>query len=338
MMREFTRQFWAMGSDVELRIWHENEQRARRALTYTERLFVQTESRLSRFRPNSELSRLNRAAGQPFKASQMLYAIVKLALDWRARTGGIFDPTILNDLVAWGYDRPFLDIQAEQQALADSGATAARVPTPAMQTSADGNRRNPSSIDIKLDLKGQITLPPGIGLDLGGIAKGWTAQRAAQRLGVLGPALVDAGGDIACVGAPPNGPWMVGVADPQVEDQDLAFLSLSSEAVATSSRVHRRWLHRGQAAHHLIDPRTRAPAITNIVSATVIAPRLPDAEIHAKTALILGEKDGVAYLDGIPGITSILITDDGRQVWTGHFEEKAYVTANNFADRFRIAD
>ena len=262
-VRRFNRHFRAMGTDVALWVWNNNEQRAQGALLAVERFFAQTEARLSRFRPDSELSRLNRSAGRPFAASRLLFDLVENALTWRRQTGGIFDPAILNALVAHGYDRPFDAIRAGQ-------------PTPANGATAMNSRESPASHRGGVDADGialgpgrQITLPAGLGLDLGGIAKGWTIQQAAHRLGVWGPCLVDAGGDIACVGVPPTGPWVVTVADPQVADLDIAVLSLKNEAVATSSRVYRQWLHQGRPAHHLIDPRTGAPADTNILSVTV---------------------------------------------------------------------
>jgi len=333
-MQQYERRFRAMGTDVVLWLWHSDRQRAQRALAYVQRFFLQTEARLSRFRPHSELSRLNRGAGRPFRASSMLFTLVKSALDWRVRTGGIFDPTVLHALLAWGYDRSF-DIMQTQPAHSEEDTDALRrpgqplwaAPRPAAATAGE----------IVLGPRGQIQLPAGLGLDLGGIAKGWTIQQAARRLGALGPALVDGGGDIACVGAPPDGPWMVSVADPQTLEQDVAFLPLSNQAIATSSQARRRWLHKGQPAHHLIDPRTGAPARTNILSATVLASRLPDAEIYAKTALILGEEEGLAYLRTLPSLSWLLISADGRQQFNDSFEKQAYAPAsNNFADRFQV--
>jgi thiamine biosynthesis lipoprotein len=179
----------------------------------------------------------------------------------------------------------------------------------------------------------------GMLLDLGGIAKGWTIQQAAQRLGMWGACLVDAGGDIACVGTPPGEPWVVTVADPQDEAEDIAVLGLRNAAIATSSRVFRSWRHAGRPAHHLIDPRSGAPAATNIVSVTVITARLPDAEIYAKTALILGEEQGLVYLNQIAsaaGVAGLVVTDDGRQLTSGDFEKKAYVSSSSSIERFRI--
>ncbi len=327
-LRQFSRRFRAMGADVEAWVWNSNEQRAQGALLATERFFTRTEARLSRFLPDSELSRLNRGAGRPFTASRLLYYLIGDALNWRERTGGVFDPASLNALVAFGYDRPFSQMETDAQSPESGGWVVSSATNGGLQ-----GRRIDSS-GIILGPQRRITLPAGVGLDLGGIAKSWTVQQAAHRLGMRGACLVDAGGDIACVGSPPREPWVVTVADPLAEDRDIAVLALKNAAVATSSRVYRRWLHEGQPAHHLIDPRTGAPAVTNILSATVVAPRLPDAEIYAKTALILGEAQGTAYLETLSDIDFMLVTDDGRHLINRSFEEKAYVPSHdNFANR-----
>jgi thiamine biosynthesis lipoprotein len=307
-----------MGTDVGLWLWHADEAVASQALDQAEQFFARTEAQLSRFQADSELSRLNRAAGRPFLASPLLYDLVELALAWRDRTGGIFDPTVLRALIAHGYDRSF-----EQVARRDGQVGPAPASHPA------GNR-------VRLNrAERRIWLPSGAGLDLGGIAKGWTVQQAAHRLGRLGPALVDAGGDITCVGVPPTGSrWLVGIADPHQPEADLATLTLADEAVATSSLTGRRWRVHGQTAHHLIDPRTGAPAVTDLSSVTVIAPRLPDAEIHAKVALILGSAEGLSYLNKQPGVAALLVTATGDQLSCGPLEDKAYVYSPTFTRTF----
>ena len=319
-MTEFKHHFRAMGTEVGLWLWSQDDQQARLVLAEVEQVFAQTEARLSRFQSESELSQLNRAAGGPFAASNLLFELVETALTWRDRTAGIFDPTILKALIACGYDLSFEQI-GERQDQDD-------IPAPTFSW--------PNSAHVKLErAEHTITLPPGVGLDLGGIAKGWTVQQAAQRLGQLGPALVDAGGDIVCVDSPPSGsPWLVGLSDPDQPETDLATLTLRNEAAATSSLARRRWRHRGTPAHHLIDPRTGAPAVTDLVSVTVIGPELPAVEIHAKVALILGEQQGLAYLAAQPNLSALLITTDGRPIPFGSFEEKAYVYSNDFTNAF----
>ncbi len=339
--RQHSHHFRAMGTDVALWLWNSSEQRAWSALLAAESFFAQIEARLSRFRPDSELSRLNRAAGKPFAASSVLFDLVAEALAWRDRTEGIFDPAVLNALIASGYDRTFAAIKAEDGRTSESAASVSADARAGFSSVSQGSRVDSSG--IVLGRGRQILLPEGVGIDLGGIAKGWTIQQAAHRLGMWGPCLVDAGGDIACVGRPPGEPWVITVADPRVEDEykddDIAVVSLSNAAVATSSRIYRSWRQGGRAAHHLIDPRTGAPANTNIYSVTVLADRLPDAEIHAKTALILGEEQGLAYLNQLTGAAALVVTDGGRHLTTGNFEQKAYVPSStlpgsSFAARF----
>ncbi len=246
--RQHSHHFRAMGTDVALWLWNSSEQRAQNALLAAESFFAQTEARLSRFRPDSELSRLNRAAGKPFAASPVLFDLVAEALAWRDRTGGIFDPAVLNALIASGYDRTFSAVKVEDGSTGESGVGVS-VDAGAGFTGAPQGARVDSS-GIVLGPGRQILLPEGVGIDLGGIAKGWTIQQAAHRLGMWGPCLVDAGGDIACVGKPPGEPWVVTVADPRVEDEyadeDIAVVSLSNAAIATSSRLYRSWRQGGR--------------------------------------------------------------------------------------------
>lgn len=333
-LRRFSRSFRAMGTDVQLWLWSDHEQRANQALAAGERFFAQTEARLTRFDPNSELSRLNRAAGQPFGASSLLYGLAADALAWRERTGGIFDPAVLHSLIAHGYDRTFSAVAARQAEAAEAAGADDQPPS----APPDLPRPKSSGVDssgVQFLPGRRILLPAGVGLDLGGIAKGWTIQQVAHRLGMWGPCLVDAGGDIACTGITPDGPWVVTVADPLDEESDAAVMGLSNGAVATSSRVKRRWQHAGKPAHHLIDPRTGAPAETDLLSVTVTGVKLPDVEIHAKCALILGAQRGLAYLEQQVGIAALLIGEDGRQWTSGGLEEKAYVSSHSFVERFR---
>lgn len=322
--RQFERRFRAMGTSVGLLLWCEDEARAHNALDSAQRYFAQMEQRLSRFLPGSELARLNRAAGRPFRATPILFDLVALALEWRQRTGGIFDPGMLAALKAAGYDRPFDDLRA----LADAGGC---IETGGPETAPDEQSRSTTD-GIVLGPGRLIALPTGLELDLGGIAKGWVAQQAAYRLGRWGPALVDAGGDIACTAAPPTGSWVATVADPLLNGHDIGVFTLEHAAVATSTRAYRRWLHNGRPAHHLIDPRTGQPAVTGVVSATVVTRRLADAEIHAKTALILGEDAGLAYLDRQPDISAILVTEDGRRLHSGSNEGVIRVPFDTFAE------
>ena len=154
-------------------------------------------------------------------------------------------------------------------------------------------------------------MPVGMRLDLGGVAKGWAADQAVRALSAVGPALVDAGGDIAVSGPRTDGsPWAIGVADPFEDDQQCDLLLLTGGGVATSGRDYRRWQQGGRWQHHLIDPRTGLPSTSDVVSATVIAPTASEAEVAAKVVLLLGSVAGLRWLEARPTLAGCIMCDD----------------------------
>lgn len=167
---------------------------------------------------------------------------------------------------------------------------------------------------IRMDPAGRrVTLPRGVRLDLGGIAKGWAADKAVRRLAAHGPALVDAGGDIAVSGPPSaQGRWPIAVADPFAPDAHLAVLWLDRGGIATSGRDFRRWQKDGEWRHHIIDARTGEPAATDVLSATVIAGTARTAEAAAKVALILGARAGLAWIEAHPPLAGLLVGENGE--------------------------
>ncbi len=150
-----------------------------------------------------------------------------------------------------------------------------------------------------------MTLPLGIRIDLGGIAKGFIVDQVAEQLSTTRDYLVDAGGDIFASGFGDDGrPWRVGIGDPFVPGQHLQVVELRDAAIATSSVVSRRWRTTSGTAHHIIDPRTGLPVENDVACVTVIAPSTTAADIFAKTALILGPDEGSRFLDSqaAPGL------------------------------------
>ena len=135
-----------------------------------------------------------------------------------------------------------------------------------------------------------ILLPVGLQLDFGGIAKGWAANKAVERLSAAGSAMVNAGGDIAIRNTSnKDKKWIVGIVDPFNREQFLCNLSVGSGGVATSGRDRRHWLQDDLERHHIIDPRTFQPAQSDVFTATVIAPTAVKAEMAAKSSLIPGQ-------------------------------------------------
>jgi thiamine biosynthesis lipoprotein len=251
------------------------------------------ERRLSRFLDDSELSLINRASGQVHLVSPVMAEVIQAALNAAEVSEGIVVPTILEALEAAGYDRSFDQIPPRQDAT--QGAP-----------SFVGNW-----LEIEFNSRARsLRTPKGVRLDLGGVAKGWAADRAAGRLSRFGPAMVDAGGDIAVSGPKLDGrPWAIGVADPRSQDGQLALLKITRGGVATSGRDYRRWKVNGDWRHHLIDPRTGQPAITDVFSVTVVAPSVREAEIAAKVVAVLGSQEGLDWLDRRNSVAGLLVLE-----------------------------
>lgn len=257
-----------------------------RAVGAVEREFAEQEQRFSRFRDDSELSTANRSEARPTCVSGPFATLVGRGLRAAAETDGLFDPTVLSAIVAAGYDRSFEDVIV----------TAREVLRPPAPT---GRWRE---IELEGDL---LTMPPGVGLDLGGIAKGWTADAAArQASGFLAWGIVDAGGDMRVFGDLPPGGLEIGVEHPFDAQVEVLRLALTHGALATSSIVRRSW---GPNLHHLIDPRTGRPAATDIVQASVWAETCVDAEVEAKVALLRG-------VPALGDLTATLVLEDGSVV------------------------
>jgi thiamine biosynthesis lipoprotein len=272
--------------------------------------FEEWEQVLSRFRPDSELCQLNGSAGRPFGASPVLWSVYQAALEAEELSGGLVTPTLLEALEQAGYTQSF-DLPEE-----DGCQPAAPQNRHGVVTYPAGPAQEDSGNDR------MITIPYGVRLDFGGVAKGWAAQKAVERLEIAGPALVDAGGDIAISGALEGGlPWEVGVENPFQPGTDLTALKLGRCGVATSGRDYRRWRQGGKWMHHIIDPRTGLPADTDALTATVIAPDVLQAEAAAKTVFILGSRRGIDWLQAHPALAGLLILEDGGYVYTRNFAE-----------------
>jgi thiamine biosynthesis lipoprotein len=294
--------FRAMNTAVAAWLWTDSPLAGAR-LNEVERFFTQVEAELSRFRPQSGLSRLNAAAGRgPQSISPLLVEVLALALEAARASSGVFDPTVLNALHAAGYDRSFEQIEAGNG-------------VPQCSPSAlSGNGWQQVLLDAA---EGTATLPAGLSIDLGGIAKGWAVDQAALQLGQWGPALVDAGGDIRSVGTPGE-PWPVAVQDPFDETRDLAVILLAGNAVATSSIGGRRWQRNGQSMHHLIDPRTGHPSRSDLHTVTALAPTAVGAEVMAKVVLLLGRQEGQRYAR-TRGHNVLCVGQDGQQSLAGNW-------------------
>lgn len=258
------------------------------------------DARLSRFRPDSELCRLNADPRATVPASPLLRDAVRAAL-WAAESsGGLVDPTLLGNLEASGYERSWnperrLDLRA---ALADP-----RQRKPAI---ARVDRRW-RLIEVD-DKAGTVKRPPGLRIDTGGTGKGHAADLAARLLAQQEAWVVDCGGDLR-IGGTAGHVREVRIEDPFGGEDPLDTILVRDGAVATSGLRSRIWSGPdGAPRHHVLDPSTGEPAFTGLVAVTALAPTALEAETLAKAALLSGPAGARRILSRRGGI---LVAEDG---------------------------
>jgi Membrane-associated lipoprotein involved in thiamine biosynthesis len=270
------------------------------------------EEKLSRFSLRSELSALNRSAGQPFLASTMLYEVIAEANRYYEATDGLFNPYLGHVIQQLGYSSTF-------EALAGTAR-----PMEPLSRMRPFHCEHPVILDSD---NRAITLHPELSIDLGGFAKGWSAHQLSlmiQHAGILSGA-IGAGGDITLWGVPDEG-WLVSIGDPWKEDRNLLTLKMRYPAgIATSSTVKRQWKDgAGQSRHHIIHPHTGVPAASDLAQVTLFAPNLVDAEVYAKCVLILGLKQGFEWLASRhPACAAVGVLHDGTIQTAGAIAEYA---------------
>lgn len=260
---------------------------------------VDLDAACSRFRPDSELVRLEATAGQPTRISPLLAAAIRASLRGARLTDGDVDPTVGRAMETIGYDRDFASVPAR------GGALWVTV------------RHTPRWQQIELDeAAGLLTVPAGVRLDLGATAKAWAADRSSRRIAAaLGcGVLVSLGGDIAVAGAVPPGGWSIRVQEVTGDPFTPApgpscLIAIGQGGLATSSTTARKWQRGGDLMHHILDPRTGWPADGDWRTVSVAAGSALDANI-ASTAAIIRGKRAASWLAGL-GLPARLVAADG---------------------------
>jgi thiamine biosynthesis lipoprotein len=316
-----TIEFRAMNTTVMMAAEGE---RAVEGMEATKIFIDECEQRFSRFLPASEVTALNRSAGEWISVSEDLMEMLQLSLRYYQETKGIFDPSILSDLKRVGYERSMDDIRA-------NGVSSSFAPSRTLQ---------PAFGKMELDLiDKRVRLPYGLEIDINGVAKGWIVNKADQLLNHYVPVCgVSAGGDILFIGQPADGmDWDVYLEDPRDPSQTITQLHLPNGAVATSSIMKRSWVQGKYTRHHLIDPRTGDPARTEWLSVTVICPNIIEADIYAKTILIGGWNAAKNFLEINPNATFIAVDLNGNLSGSSNYKDYMYEPATDLFLSTRIA-
>lgn len=240
----------------------------------------------SRFRDDSDLSRVNAAAGRYVAVSPLTLTLLELALVVADRTQGAVTPTIGAALIAAGYDADIDTVRARTHAPSCTGG-----PAPA-----------PSAVRLDRSF-GRVGVTAGTRLDLGAIAKAYSVDEAVRRIGTQarGPVLVSIGGDLAVHRAPDEG-WTVAVSETAHDAAEV--VTIDTGALATSSTRGRRW----GGGHHIIDPRTGRPAAGRVRTVSVWAPTAVEANLLSTWCLV--DADEAARALEADGRPARLVTAD----------------------------
>jgi len=286
---------YVMGTTATVQVWAPESGIAANAIDAAYAAFDRIDSLMSTWRDDSVLSSLNRSgSGRWVNVGPEVCRVLGEAKTVAAASGGAFDPTVLPLVEVWGF-------RDGKVALPDSAALAAVLLT------VDHHllELEPASGRARL-------LNPGMGVDLGGIAKGYALDCAAAAMRRAGAAsgVIDLGGNILVFGGDP--PGQVGIVDPTRQDHLLATVSLADASVATSGQYERYITIQGRRYGHILDPRTGWP-VPGGVSATVVAEKAVLADALATAAVVLGIDQGLALLERTPGVEGLMVTrnDDG---------------------------
>ena len=271
---DLVHRFRAMASTVEFRLVDPSPA-ATGAVAAAEAVFRDVEAACTRFDPDSALMRANAAGRRRSTVPRVCFDAIAEAAAAHRRTEGRFDPRVLRALVDLGYDRTLVP--------------GAELREPPART-AHGGRRRRRSWRPGLAADGTWVRIGPDPIDLGGIGKGLAARWAARALrGSATAALVSAGGDVSAVGRGPDGDgWHIAVEDPFGGTEPAAVLRVSDRGVATSSTRINSWRVGGRPVHHLIDPRTGAPAAADLAAVTVVDRDPATAEVWSKSLFIEG--------------------------------------------------
>ncbi len=255
----------------------------------------------SSYRSGSEVARINRDAPRgPVRISSEMAEVLSRAGEIGRMTDGAFDITVGPLMRLWGF---FPERTGAVPSEAEVGAALSRL-----------GWRN---VELDRDLRTVRFLKPGLEIDLAALAKGYIVDRLsliASKQGVES-GLINAGGDIYCLGRRPGGgSWRIGVENPREEGGVLAVLKLRDQAVATSGDYRNYFIRSRKRYSHIIDPRTGYPPQSRVVEVSVVAPDCLTADGLATAVFVLGVDKGLALLDGLAGVEGIMVTEEAGKI------------------------
>lgn len=295
-----------MGTVVRVELWEEEEAAANAAMTAVMDEMHRIDARMSTFKPESELSHINReAAHKPVVISEEMFELITRSIEFSKLSGGAFDITFSSVGYLYNY-REHTKPTDTEIAKALPGV----------------NYRH-----LRLDRKKRTIrfARPGVRIDLGGIAKGHAVDNCIALLKKRGitNAIVTAGGDSRLLGDRRGRPWNVGIRDPRQRDDVVTVLPLADVAISTSGDYERYFEEDGVRHHHIINPKTGKSA-NGIRSVTVIGPNGVTTEGLTKSVFVRGAKEGMRLIESQKGIDAIIIDASGNIFYSTRLRATAH--------------
>jgi thiamine biosynthesis lipoprotein len=283
--------FRAMNTHIDAAYWCVQEEMQESEI---KNWFAHVERRFSRFDPYSELSYLNRLTGERCLISDDMLEVLIQCDKFRLATEGIFNPLILQALLAEGYDTSFEKLPDEN--------TVKKIPQ---------NIQGVMQIDPRMK---SVELPNNLQLDLGGIVKSWAVKRAARRAQNqknVSRGMINAGGDLTVwdLRSDETKEWEIDITHPWHKDETLGVLTITNGSAATSGVMRRKWMTDKGIRHHLIDTRTMQSSDSDVAQCTVFGPDIMACEVWAKVICILGNQAGLRLFQRhCPGYDALIFT------------------------------
>jgi thiamine biosynthesis lipoprotein len=283
-----------MGTRVEVKLWHDDAIRAEFLIAQAMEEFDRIEAAMSTYRADSEISHINEtAATSPVVVSPELFGLIDRAQQLSAKTDGAFDITY--DSVGQFYDYREGIHPAPEQIETQLGAIDYR--------------------HVRLDRDASVIrfARPGVRINLGGIAKGYAVESVIELLREAGVtnALATAGGDTRLLGDRGNGPWIVGVRDPDDSEGLVTKLALQDEAISTSGDYERFFIEDDVRYHHILDPST-GRSVGHVRSVTIIGPDATMTDGLSTSVFVLGTEAGLELIELFENYEALIIDTEHR--------------------------
>lgn len=308
------------------------------------------ERAFSRTRDDSDIARAHAASPNAVPVSPQTARLVRQALGYCERSRGKFDITMGTVTSLWNFHTgevpsrlalaralPHVDyrhIVLDEEPLGKDSPVQGSLDDDALN--ADVSRAPSSNVPSSKSFQPTLAITdPQTILDLGGVAKGYIADDLADLFIAhsVGRFVINLGGNVVVRGGRPadasarppvaaGSPWRIGIINPLDPAHNRAIVDMVDGSVVTSGIHERRFTKGGVTYHHILDPATGMPAKTDLTSATIIAPRSMDCDGYSTTALMLGARDAIDFVESLPGIEAVLIDEADEVWWTSGIEER----------------